>query len=72
MKKNQLKKALIKGIPVGIGMAALYILMRILLKGGAITDHLFSPYGILTMAAMPLGWIIIFFNREQEKAEAKA
>ena len=72
MNMNALKKALIKGIPAGLGLSALYVTFRLLLNGGTIESHLFSTYGILTMICLPIAWVAIFFCKEKEKALTKA
>ena len=64
---NILKKALPKGILLGIGIALVYVLFRLLLRGGNFFDHLFSLYGILTLICVPIAWVVYYYDKEKKK-----
>lgn len=64
---NLLKKALPKGIVLGIGIALLYVLVRLLLNGGTFFGHLFSLYGILTLICVPIAWVAYYYDKEKKK-----
>lgn len=70
MDKKILMKVLPKGILAGIGLALLYVIVRLLLNGGTFFGHLFSVYGILTMVCIPIAWVANFYGKEQAKAKA--
>ena len=70
MDMNILKKALPKGILLGVCLALCYVLFRLLLNGGNFFDHLFSLYGILTLVCIPIAWVIYYYDKEK-KAEEK-
>lgn len=67
--KEILKKALPKGILVGLGLAVVYVLIRLLLNGGTFFGHLFSLYGILVLIFVPIAWIIYFYDKEKKKVK---
>ena len=67
MDLNILKKALPKGILLGIGIALAYVLFRLLLRGGNFFDHLFSLYGILTLICVPIAWVVYYYDKEKKK-----
>ena len=67
MDMNLIKKALPKGILLGIGIAMLYVVVRLLLNGGNFFDHLFSVYGILTLICVPVAWVAYYYNKEKNK-----
>ena len=62
-----LKKALPKGILLGIGLALCYVLIRLLLNGGTFFGHLFSLYGILTLICIPIAWVLYYYDKEKKK-----
>ena len=67
MDKNLLKKALPKGIALGLGVALLYVVARLLLNGGTFFGHLFSVYGILTLICVPVAWVAYYYDKEKKK-----
>ena len=67
MDKNLLKKALPKGIALGLGVALLYVVIRLLLNGGTFFGHLFSVYGILTLICVPIAWVAYYYDKEKKK-----
>ena len=67
MDKELLKKALPKGICLGIGVALLYVVIRLLINGGNFFDHLFSVYGILTLICVPIAWVYYYYDKEKKK-----
>ena len=67
MNKNLLKKALPKGILLGIGIALLYVVIRLLLNGGTFFGHLFSVYGILTLICVPVAWVAYYYDKEKKQ-----
>ena len=69
MDKEILKKALPKGILLGLGLAVVYVLIRMLLNGGNFLDHLFSVYGILLLICIPIAWVAYFYDKEKKKAK---
>lgn len=64
---NLLKKALPKGIALGIGIALLYVLVRLLLNGGTFFGHLFSLHGILPLICVPIAWVAYYYDKEKKK-----
>ena len=68
MDKNLLKKALPKGIALGLGVALLYVVVRLLLNGGTFFGHLFSVYGILTLICVPVAWVAYYYDKEKKRA----
>ena len=66
MDKEILKKALPKGILLGVGVALLYVVIRLLLNGGTFFGHLFSVYGILTLICVPVGWVYYYYDKEKK------
>ena len=60
MDNNVLKKALLKGIPLGLALAFLMPLVRVLIKGGTYMEHLTSVFGIASLICFPLAWVIYF------------
>lgn len=66
---NILKKALPKGILLGLGIALAYVAFRLLLHGGTFFDHLFSLYGILTLIFIPIAWVVYFYDKEKKKGK---
>ena len=72
MEKDNLKKALLKGIVCGLGLAFLVPLIRMLIKGGSYTDHLLSAFGIASLICFPIAWVIYFMNdKKKPKDEEK-
>ena len=71
MDMNLLKKALPKGILLGIGIALLYVLFRLLLNGGTFFDHLLSTYGILTLICMPIALVAYFYDKEKRRTASE-
>ena len=67
MDMNILKKALPKGFLLGVGIALIYVLLRLLLNGGNFFDHLFSTYGILTLICVPIAWVIYYYDKEKRQ-----
>ena len=67
MDLNILKKALPKGILLGLGIALIYVLIRLLLNGGNFFDHLFSLYGFLTLICVPIAWVVYYYDKEKKK-----
>jgi len=67
---NTLKKALPKGILLGIGLALVYVAFHLLLNGGNFFDHLFSLFGILTLICVPIAWVVYYYDKEK-KAQKK-
>ena len=67
MDKDLLKKALPKGIALGLGVALLYVVARLLLNGGTFFGHLFSVYGILTLICVPVAWVAYYYDKEKKK-----
>ena len=67
MDKELLKKALPKGILLGVGIALLYVVIRLLLNGGTFFGHLFSVYGILTLICVPVAWVYYYYDKEKKK-----
>ena len=63
---NILKKALPKGILLGLGLALIYVVIRLLLNGGTFFGHLFSLYGILTLICIPIAWVIYYYDKEKK------
>lgn len=66
MDMKLLKKALPKGVLLGIALAFVYSVIRLLMNGGTFFSHLFSVYGILTMVCIPIAWVINRYNKEKE------
>jgi len=66
MNKEFLKKALLKGILYGLGLALIVPLIRMLIRGGSYQEHLLSPFGISSMICFPIAWVIYFYT-EQKK-----
>ncbi len=64
-----LKKALPKGILLGLGIALLYVVVRLLLNGGSFFGHLFSVYGILTLICVPVAWVVYYYDKEKKKSK---
>ena len=69
MNLNILKKALPKGILLGLGIALLYVVVRLLLNGGSFFGHLFSVYGILTLICVPVAWVVYYYDKEKKKSK---
>lgn len=69
MDLNILKKALPKGILLGLGIALLYVVVRLLLNGGSFFGHLFSVYGILTLICVPVAWVVYYYDKEKKKSK---
>lgn len=69
MDKEILKKALPKGILCGLGLALVYVVVRLLLNGGTFFGHLFSLYGILLLICVPVAWVIYFYDKEKKKGK---
>ena len=67
MNMNLLKKALPKGILLGIGIALLYVVVRLLLNGGTFFGHLFSVYGILTLVCVSVAWVAYYYDKEKKQ-----
>ena len=67
MDMNLLKKALPKGILLGLGVALVYVVIRLLLNGGTFFGHLFSVYGILTLICVPVAWVAYYYDKEKKK-----
>lgn len=67
MDMNLLKKALPKGILLGLGVALVYVVVRLLLNGGTFFGHLFSVYGILTLICVPVAWVAYYYDKEKKK-----
>lgn len=65
MSKETLKKALVRGIPTGLGLAVIYILIHMLLNGGNFFSHLFSVYGILILICVPVAWVVYYYDKEK-------
>ena len=65
MDKEILKKALPKGILLGLGVALLYVVIRLLLSGGTFFGHLFSVYGNLTLVCVPVAWVYYYYDKEK-------
>ncbi len=68
---DNLKKALLKGIPLGLAIALIIPLIRILIKGGTYTDHLFGTFGIASLICFPIAWVMYFINQGKSKDEKK-
>lgn len=69
MDLNILKKALPKGILLGLGIALLYVVVRLLLNGGSFFGHRFSVYGILTLICVPVAWVVYYYDKEKKKSK---
>ena len=67
MDKNLLKKALPKGIALGLGVALLYVVVRLLLNGSTFFGHLFSVYGLLTLICVAVAWVAYYYDKEKKK-----
>ncbi len=65
MDKELLKKALPKGIILGVVIALCYVVIRLLLNGGTFFGHLFSVYGILTLIWVPIAWVSYYYTKEK-------
>ena len=65
--EEALKKALICGVPLGLGIAVVYAVVRLLLNGGSFFGHLFSVYGILTLICVPVAWVAYYYDKEKKK-----
>lgn len=66
MDMELLKKALPKGFLLGVGLALLYVVIRLLLNGGTFFGHLFSAYGILTLICVPVAWVFYYYDKEKK------
>jgi len=71
MDMDILKKALPKGILLGLCLSVVYVVIRLLLNGGTFFGHLFSLYGILTLICIPAAWVIYFYDKEKKNKEKK-
>ena len=67
MNKEALKKALICGVPLGLGIAVVYAVVRLLLNGGSFFGHLFSVYGILSFVCVTIAWVCYYYNKNNKK-----
>ena len=67
MDMNLLKKALPKGILLGLGVALVYVVVRLLLNGGTFFGRFFSVYGILTLICVPVAWVAYYYDKEKKK-----
>ena len=65
MNKEALKKALVRGVPLGICIAVLYAVVRMLLNGGGFFGHLFSVYGILSFICVTIAWVAYYYNKNK-------
>lgn len=71
MDMNILKKALPRGILFGVGIALVYVVIRLLLNGGTFFGHLFSVYGILTLICVPVAWVFYYYDKEKKNQAKK-
>ena len=69
MDSEILKKVLPKGILCGIAIALIVALVRMLIRGGGYTDHLFSVFGISSLICFPICWCIYFYNEAKKSKE---
>lgn len=60
-----LKKALVRGVPLGIGIDLVYTVVRLLLNGGSFFVHMFSVYGILSFVCVTIGWVLYYYNKNK-------
>ena len=67
MSKESLKKALSRGIPMGLAIALIYVVVRLMMNGGTFFGHLFSLYGILTLICVPVAWVAYYYNKEKNQ-----
>ncbi len=67
MDKDILKKAIIKGVPIGLLCALAVALVRMLIRGGGFTDHLFSVYGIASLICFPIAFAVSFYSNANNK-----
>ncbi len=70
-----LKKALIRGVPTGLALAAFATGLRSLLEKTPFFDNLFSWLGILYLVCFIVGDVIGFYNdikKKQDKQEKQA
>ena len=69
MNKQYLKKALVRGIPLGVILALAILLVRTLLTDTGFLQNLGSVYGILLLICIPVAWIFYFYNNYKNKGE---
>ena len=62
-----LKKALLRGVPTGLALAAFAAGVRSLLKKTPFFDNLFSWLGILYLVCFVVGDVIFYYNDIKKK-----
>lgn len=62
-----LKKALIKGLPIGLLSALIVICARTLITKTGFAENISSLYGILTLICFPLAFILYYYNEYKKK-----
>ena len=67
MNKENLKKALVRGIPTGVVIALGVILIRTLLNGAGYLENLSSVYGILTLICITVAFVSYFYYAFKKK-----
>ncbi len=68
MDASILKKALPRGILIGLTIAAIAFVSRLLLCGGSFFDHLFTLYGVRALIGVPAAWVVYFYKEEKKAA----
>ena len=64
---NILKKAVIKGLPIGLLSALIVICARMLITKTGFAENVSSVYGILTIICFPLAFILYYCNEYKKK-----
>ena len=69
MDTENLKKALLQGIPAGLVLALVILGIRTLIGGSPFLDNLKSLYGILSLICFPVALVCYFYYRGQNKKD---
>ncbi|MCR5138475.1 MAG: hypothetical protein K6C12_15510 [Oscillospiraceae bacterium] len=64
-----MKKALPKGILIGLAIALALILSRTLLGDASFLENLTSLYGILTIICFPIAFVAIIYSSIKKKED---
>ncbi len=72
MDMDLLKKALPKGILLGLVIGVIAVLARLSLNGTSFFSQLFTFYGIRAMIGIPGIWVIYFYREEMKKANPRS
>ena len=67
MNTEILKKALIKGLPIGLVLALIVIIARMLITQTGFAANAGSLYGILSLICFPVGFVCYYYNNLTKK-----